>query len=333
MDCIWPEIVITAPAGALERAEAALHMSGSLGLYIEDYSDIEDALKPFNDMGLVDEALIAKERSLVVLHAYFPPGDNPAERVADIRDRLLTAGLAEGFPDTASPDDGAGCPAPRFSITDGVVAEEDWAENWKKYYKPIRVGERILIMPDWEVLEQHDEALLDGVKAVVRIDPGMAFGTGSHATTRLCLTLVEKYTSGGDMLDLGCGSGILAITAALLGARSALGVDSDAYAVRNARENAKRNAVTDITRFVGGDLIEGLAGQYALIAANIVADALIRLLDAPVKKLLSPGGVIVLSGIIAERESDVAYAAAGNGFRIADTLREEGWTAFALLCK
>jgi len=163
----------------------------------------------------------------------------------------------------------------------------------------------------------------------VSIDPGMAFGTGSHQTTQLCLLLLQRrMRAGARVLDVGAGSGILSIAAALLGASECLGVDVDPYAVRNARENAARNGVGGVAAFREGDLALGVDGRYDVVLANIVADAVIKLLpDA--RRLLAPGGVAILSGVIDAREEDVARAIKANGLAAAETLRGEGWAAFA----
>ena len=337
MESIWAEIIIRTPAGYIERAEAALHMATPLGLYIEDYSDLESGLQSFKGIDLIEDELLNKDRETALLHVYFPPGSDREKYTADIRKCLQTAGFCEvSYNYTTGGFDQTGAVFTIVSIN--KVCEEDWANNWKRYFKPLRVGKSILIKPEWEEPDIHDSQLLDGVKAIVSIDPGMAFGTGSHATTKLCLELIEMWLGAtgasnsectANVLDIGCGSGILSIAAVLLGARSALGIDIDDYAVRNARENAAINGVTDRVRFQTGDLLGGVSGRFELVVANIVADVVIGLLRN-VGRHLSPGGAIVLSGIIDDRENDVVSAAAGSGFTVAETLRAEGWTALLL---
>ena len=368
MDSEWTEIVVKAPAGALERAEAALHMATPLGLYIEDFSDIESAAAFAAGVDYIEGDLLRMDRETALIHVYYPPGADRAECAAEIRRRMAVAGFAESGAGSAKggagagfADGGAGAAiggekAPRFEIVSaGGVAEEDWANNWKQYFRPLRIGKGILIKPEWESADLYGEDLLGGVKAIISIDPGMAFGTGGHASTRMCLELIERYfetarNGGGngnskgingdgvnanwarktaDVLDLGCGSGILSIAAVMLGARSALGVDIDMYAVRNASENAERNGVAGKTLFVAGDLLNGIKERYDLILANIVAGVVIRLLGEA-GRCLAPGGAMIVSGIIDEREAEVIKAAGECGFVIGEIRRSEGWTALSL---
>ena len=354
MDVIWTEIIIKTPTGVLERAEAALHMASPLGLYIEDYSDLESVVQTFSGIDLIDDELKNKDRGAALVHVYFQPGLNRAECVAVVREAMAHAGFIEMPPDRFLPDgamisENTANSAALNSVSSNDVpsnnaaytivaaegiAEEDWANNWKRYFKPLRVGKGLLIVPEWEAPVPRGDPLLAGVKAIIAIDPGMAFGTGGHATTRLCLELIEKQMENVgrtlvDVLDLGCGSGILSIAAVLLGARSALGVDIDAYAARNAAENAARNGVSNKARFISGNLFVGIDTRFDLIFANIVADVVISILrDA--ENHLRPGGTLILSGIIADREADVTAEAAARDFRVEETRREEGWTAFLM---
>ena len=353
MDAIWTEIVIKTPVGVLERAEAALHMATPLGLYIEDYSDLESSVQAFSGIDLIDDELINKDRGAALLHVYFQPGLNRAECAAVVRESMTRAGFSEihaggvfsgnELPGGAFSGNKLSGSAEYVFASAGGITEEDWADNWKRYFKPLRVGKGILIVPEWETPAPFGDPLLDGIKAVVKIDPGMAFGTGGHVTTRLCLELVEKCLENfaneniasknmrpsADILDLGCGSGILSIASVLLGARSALGVDIDGYAARNAAENAARNGVADRARFITGNLFAGIDGQFDIIIANIVADVVIRLLQ-DAENHLRPGGALILSGIIAEREVEVMSEAVARGFYAEEARREEDWTALML---
>ena len=333
----WTEIIIRAPSGALETAEAALHMATPLGLYIEDYSDLEATVNMMSGIDLIEDVLLQKDRNSALLHVYFPPDRSPAECAGEVRGCLNRAGFAEGAA-RQNPDEYENV----YTIASvNGIDEEDWANNWKRYFKPLRVGKGILVRPEWIETEEIEASLLDGVTAIVSVDPGMAFGTGSHASTRLCLELLEEYAasaqpdfSGSDALDLGCGSGILSIAAAALGARSATGADIDKYAVRNAAANAGRNGFSDRIKFSEGDLLNGITGRYHVILANIAADVIIRLLGGvgspDIARFLHPDGAVILSGIIHEREDEVINAAAKRGFTVSRVLRAEGWTAFML---
>ena len=198
--------------------------------------------------------------------------------------------------------------------------------NWKKYFKPIPVGEKLLIRPLWE-----EEVDPQG-RVVLNLEPGIAFGTGTHETTRLCLELLEKYISAGArFLDMGCGSGILSVAALLLGAESAVGVDIDPLAVKTAEENAASNQVAD--RFTGicGDLTEKVTGKYHVVAANIVADIVILLSqDAP--WFMYENSVFIVSGIIDTREQDVLDVLQEQ-FQVVERREEKGWVAMALKLK
>ena len=211
------------------------------------------------------------------------------------------------------------------------VDEEDWANNWKKYYKPLEIGSRLLVLPSWEDMPETD-------RTVLKLDPGMAFGTGAHHTTRMCLEFLEQTVREGDtMLDLGCGSGILSIAARLLGAVDATAVDIDPIAESIAYENAAMNGIDrEHYRVLIGNVLSDtrlqkkIAGQYPVVAANIVADVIIAL--APLARTLTaPGGVFLVSGIIDERADEVVKALQNSGFAVAEHKNAEGWNAF--LCR
>ena len=212
-----------------------------------------------------------------------------------------------------------------------TIDDEDWANNWKQYYKPLPIGSRLLVLPSWEARPETD-------RIVLKLDPGMAFGTGAHHTTRMCLEFLEKTVKPGDtMLDLGCGSGILSIAARLLGAAKATAVDIDPIAESIAYENAEMNGIgRDGYEVLIGNVLSDtrlqkqIAGRYPVVAANIVADVIIAL--APIARpLVAPGGVFLVSGIIDERVDEVVNALNKSGFTVSEHSRAEGWNAF--LCR
>ena len=297
----WTEVCIRIPAVHVDEAAAIANMVVPYGIYIEDYSDLEQGAREIARIDLIDEDLLAKERDTALIHLYISPEENPAEAVAFLRERYTAVGIDH-------------------AVDSNNVREEDWANNWKKYFKPLPVGEKILICPSWEQTDNPDG------RAILSIDPGMAFGTGGHDTTRLVLETLEKYvTEGVDFLDVGCGSGILSIAACLLGAGRALGIDIDALAVKTAIENGLLNGLTTPKYEIRlGDLAKDVSGKFPVIAANIVADAIIMLSPA-IPALLAEDGVYIVSGIIDTREQDVLAALDKCGFTVVQRHEHGGW--------
>lgn len=213
-------------------------------------------------------------------------------------------------------------------IETGFVEDSDWENNWREYYKPIPVGEKLVVVPEWEEIPQ-------GGRLPLRLDPGLIFGTGSHATTRMCLAALEKFSCPGTkVLDLGCGSGILGIGALLLGCDSCLGVDIDPKAPEVVMSNAALNGIgTDRMRAWAGDIIGDsslrarLGGGYGLVLANIVADVIIPL-SALVQPFMAEGGVFICSGIIEHRWPETEAALKANGFTILEHKSEDEWHCF-----
>lgn len=300
----WTEISLTVPAEKADTAGDIANMTVPHGIYIEDYSNLEEEAMEIAHIDLIDEALLAKDRTKAVVHIYISPEDNPAEAVSFLEERLNACGIA-------------------YTLGQADCAMDDWLNNWKKYFKPIPVGQKLLIRPIWE------DAFHAGDRAVLNLEPGLAFGTGTHETTRLCLELLEEYLLPGvDLLDVGCGSGILSVAALLLGAKSAVGVDIDPLAVKTAGENARLNGVEEKFTGICGNLADQVAGQYQVVAANIVADVVIELSRA-VPEFLAPSGVYIISGIIDTREQDVLDTLDGK-FTVISRKEDRGWVAMAL---
>lgn len=299
----WTEVAITVNSQDVDIAGDIAQMVVPYGIYIEDYSNLEEEAMEIAHIDLIDEELLKKDRTKAIVHVYISPEENPAEAVAFLTERYNAEGIWN-------------------EITTDGCKEEDWINNWKKYFKPIKVGNKLLIRPTWE--EEYDA---EG-RAVLHLEPGLAFGTGTHETTRLCMELLEKYVEPNDeVLDMGCGSGILSVAALLLGAGRAVGVDIDPLAVKTAVDNAAINSVGD--RFTGicGDLTEKVSGRFNVVLANIVADVVIMLSkDAP--KFMYDDTVYIISGIIDTREQDVLDAITGN-FEIIERRSEKGWVAMA----
>ena len=300
----WTEIKITVNADDVDRAGDIAHMAVPYGIYIEDYRTLEEEAWEIARIDLIDEDLLAKDRSKGIVHIYISPEENPAEAVSFLSERLTAEKI-------------------EYSIDENECKNADWENNWKKYFKPMPVGERLLIHPIWE---QEYES---GDRAVIHLEPGLAFGSGTHDTTRLCLESIEKYAeSGKTMLDVGCGSGILSVAGLLLGADSAVGVDIDALAVKTAIENGKTNGFTEPQYTVlKGSLTDKVSGKFDIIAANIVADIIV-ILCKNVKDYLNPDAVFITSGIIVPREDDVLAAFEENGLEVIARHESGGWLCF-----
>ena len=300
----WTDIRITVPKARAEEAEAiATGISGG-GIYIEDYSDLEAQVEAIAHVDLIEQDLLDKPRDQVIVHMYLAPDEPPAEVLALLKDRLDS------------------CEMPYTLNTEGVE-QQDWETAWKQYYHAMDIGQRLAIVPSWEEYDTD--------RTVLRMDPGMAFGTGTHETTALCLTVLDELVKGGErVLDIGTGSGILAIAALKLGAAVAEGVDIDPVAVRTAGENAALNGVQDQLTVLVGDLSDKASGQYNIITANIVANAILSLAPA-VPGLMADGAVFIASGIIDTRKDEVIAGLEAAGLAVVEVKEKRGWEC--IVCK
>lgn len=303
MDNDWTELIVTVPVQQVDRAGDIAQMVVPYGIYIEDYSHLEQEAWEIARIDLIDEDLLKKDRATGLVHVYISPEENPAEAASFLEERYRACGIP-------------------FTISMQNCAQEDWINNWKQYFHPIPVGQKLLIRPTWE------EAGEVGERTVLHLEPGLAFGTGTHETTRLCLELLERYVAPGcDVLDVGCGSGILSVAALLLGADRAVGVDIDELAVKTALENARLNGVSQRFTAICGDLTQKVAGKYHVVVANIVADVIVSLTEG-IPQFLQPDAVYLMSGIIDAREQDVLNALTPR-FQVVDRRCERGWVALA----
>ncbi len=299
----WTDIKITVPNAQAETAEAiATGISGG-GIYIEDYSDLETQVEQIAHVDLIEQELLDKDRSHVTVHLYLAPDENPAEVLELLHARLSAAELS-------------------YKLDTAGVEQEDWETGWKAYYHALTIGERLAIVPSWEEMDTD--------RQIIRLDPGMAFGTGTHETTALCLDTLDRLVKGGErVLDIGTGSGILAIASLKLGAAQAEGVDIDPMCVRTAGENARLNGVEDRFKVLIGDLSDKATGKYNIVLANIVANAILHLAPA-VPPLMAENGVFIASGIIDDRKDEVIEGLSKAGL-VVDQVREDGgWVA--LIC-
>ena len=300
----WTDIRLTVAKADADNAEAVATMIAEGGIYIEDYSDIEQQVAEIAHVDLIEQELLDKPRDTVIIHMYLEPGASPVETLALIAARMEAAGIA-------------------YTVETEGVEQEDWQNAWKKYYHAMDIGERLAIVPGWEDYQT------DRIRIVM--DPGMAFGTGTHETTSLCLETLDSLVKGGErVLDIGTGSGILAIAALKLGADSAEGVDIDPMCVRTAGENAARNGVADRFKVLVGDLSDKASGQYNIITANIVAAAILSL--APhVPVLMAPGARFIASGIIDERRDEVLAGLKAAGLEPVEVKEKRGWVC--IICE
>ena len=301
----WNELTVKVSTEDTERAAAICTMTADMGIYIEDYSDIEQEVWNIAHVDLIEQELLERDRAHSLIHVYIKQEEQAAEAAAFLDERLNAEGI-------------------EHETSIAGVNEEDWANNWKQFYHTQHIGKRLIVSLSWEDYKPEEGEI------VMNLDPGMAFGTGTHDTTRLCLELLEEcVTPQTHILDVGTGSGILSVGGVLLGASSALGVDIDPVAVKVAKENAVLNNVEDKTEFVCGDLTDKVHGKFEIVTANIVADVIIRLLST-VKNYLVKGGTFIVSGIIDTRADEVENACREAGFVTKKRLEHGGWVAIMM---
>ncbi|MGN0970720.1 MAG: 50S ribosomal protein L11 methyltransferase, partial [Aristaeellaceae bacterium] len=295
-------------AGA-DLFSGALMQEGATGTMVEDRADIPDPAKPNGIWEIIDPKLIEAMPEDVLVHAWFEPDASFADKLQALRLRMTELKAS------AAMDMGT------LDIGTANVHDEDWSEVWKKFYKPFRAGNHLVVKPTWEL---YDAQMGD---KVIEIDPGMAFGSGTHETTGMCMELLEDALHGGErVIDVGTGSGILAIGAALLGAKEVTAIDIDPMAVKVARENIEHNGLQDKVTALEGNLLDHLDVTCELCVANIIADV-ICMFAAPLNDHIVPGGLFICSGIIKEREQDVVDALTAADYTILDIRRKGEWVA------
>lgn len=299
----WLEIAVSSPPAGVELVSEIFRELGAGGVVIEDPAVIHMyAARTHPEEWAVSPEAAKQEKPVV--KAYLPVDDGLDRRLEELFSALNRLGLN-----------------PEAEVSTRTVREEDWASTWKQYYKPVHVGRRIVVRPSWE-----DYRAVEG-ELVIELDPGMAFGCGTHPTTSLCLKLLENYIRGGERIyDVGTGSGILAVAAAALGAGRVVAVDLDPVACRAAAENVARNRVEGIVRVVQGNLLDNLNGGADLVVANIIAGVIISLAPDAAAALV-PGGFLIASGIIRHRAEEVRDALEEAGLTPWEQLEEGEWTA------
>lgn len=299
------EVKIYTTQEGIDPLTCILMDMGIAGFAIEDAGDFRDLMNKKNsyDWDYVDESLmeLAEVETNITFYLEDSSENNGLMKV-----------LQEN-PDLAN-----------LRIVSKIVDDEDWKDNWKEYFKPAKITDRIVIKPTWEAYDSQENEL------VIEIDPGMAFGTGTHPTTSLCIRLLEKYIEPGKdaVLDVGCGSGILSIAAALLGAEDILAVDIDPVAVAVSKENIELNGLAAKVQIKEGDLTKGLNVKADIVVANLMAD-LVIMLSKDVAGHLKGKGIYISSGILIEKQAEVAAAIRECGFKIIEIQEEGEWCAIA----
>lgn len=298
------EVCVNTPANEIERRCEEMTAMGAEGFVIENEADFQDFLENNHQYwDYVDDELESRFTGVSRIKCYLC--DDEDGRAVLCRIRGAYNGVETSF-----------------------VEDSDWENNWREYYKPIEVGEKLVVVPEWEDIP-------DDGRTALRLDPGLIFGTGSHATTRMCLAALEKYAGEGKtFLDLGCGSGILGIGALVLGSARCVGCDIDPKAPDVAASNAALNGIgSDRFKVYAGNILSDaslrrmLGSGYDAVLANIVSDVIIPL-SALVREFMKPGAVFITSGIIDGRQDEVRAALEGNGFEVVEHRNEEEWHCF-----
>lgn len=310
------EINIETSAAGIEPVVSALLNLGITDTAVEDPRDIEDLMdkKQTYDWDYLDDSIIEKMKESPKVTVYLEDTEENrtlAEQIAPAMEELRSKAREGIFGDGA--DFGS------LRVSKKQEDDTQWKDKWKEYFKPARIAENIVVKPTWESYERQ------GDEKVIEIDPGMAFGTGTHETTSLCVKMLEKYQKESDkVLDVGCGSGILSIAAALLGAEDVLGVDIDPVAVEVAAENIELNGVANVAKAQYGDLTKGIDYKSDIVVANLMAD-LVMMLSEDVARHMQPGGLFISSGILVEKEVQVTEHLRSQGFGIVEVREDGGW--------
>lgn len=313
MDGTWIEVRVITKSEALEPVSGIFYSLDCKGVAIEDPDDILGREQGPLTWDFADINVLEHKGKVAVVKGYFAEEDNIDDVLAYINERLVE--LKE-----------MGIDLGEGKVEHEKMYEEDWANTWKQYYKPSKVGEKIVVKPIWEEYTPKDGEL------VVDLDPGMAFGTGTHETTRMCIQALERYVKeDSTVFDVGCGSGILAIAAAKLGSKLAVGVDLDPVAVESSIENVKYNNLDNI-EILYGNLVEVIDGKADIVVANILAEIICILAD-DVKRVIKEGGIFITSGIIHDRVDMVCEKLEVTGFEVVEKNKDGEWNCIVAKLK
>lgn len=305
----WVEIKIKTTTEAVEAITNILFENGAQGAMIEDPKDFLFQKAHEYDWDYIEEDVFNTDDENVYIKTYISEENDVVTfiesikiRISELRNFGIDIGAGEIFTDN--------------------VNEEDWANNWKKYYKPTKIGNSIVIKPEWEEYSPSEGDL------VIHMDPGMAFGTGNHETTSMCIENLEKYVlEKSTVFDIGCGSGILGIVASKLGAKNVVGIDIDEMAVKVANENIQKNNVQDIMTAIAGNMTDKIeeGAKADIVVANIIADIIMKM-SGDVRKLLKDDGIFISSGIILAKVDEVLENLKDNGFEVVDVIKKGEWS-------
>lgn len=314
----WTEVNIYTTTAGIDILSVSLMSLGIRGFVIQDSSDFNDFLQDKEGKwDYIDEDLMGLSECETKITVYIPENSQGAEMLVSLKSEINRLSELDKNSEYG-----------RLEIAMSNVKEEDWANNWKQYFKPLKVGKKLLIKPSWEEYENTENRL------ILEIDPASSFGTGQHNTTRLCMEFMEDVVKPNDkILDLGCGSGILSIAGILLGAESVVAVDIEENSVKTTIENFEKNNISSekYTAYCGNVVVDEtisdkLGTGFDLITANIVADVLIAM-SSLFKKYLRQNGTLIVSGIIEERKDEVINAITEIGFSLVDEKEKDDWVA------
>lgn len=313
MDGTWIEVRVITKSEALEPVSGIFYSLDCKGVAIEDPNDILGREQGPLTWDFADINVLEHKGKVAVVKGYFAEEDNIDDVLAYVNERLVE--LKE-----------MGIDLGEGRVEHEKMHEEDWANTWKQYYKPSKVGEKIVVKPIWEEYTPKNGEL------VVDLDPGMAFGTGTHETTKMCIQALERYVKeDSTVFDVGCGSGILAIAAAKLGSKLAVGVDLDPVAVESSIENVKYNNLDNI-EILHGNLVEVIDGKADIVVANILAEIICILAD-DVKRVIKEGGIFITSGIIHDRVDMVCEKLEATGFEVVEKNKDGEWNCIVAKLK